>query len=228
MDDPNVAIEGVAELLAADGRFVFEVHYQGDLLSARQYDTVYHEHTCYYSLASLRRLLSAHQLRIVDVARIPIHCGSIRVTAARVGSHFEESPAVAAMLAEEALQDVADFARFALRHRSLLHQFIADLRNANRRVVAYGASGRATTLLNYCSLGPDLLDHVSDLSPLRYDRVVPGVCVPILPRARFRESHPDYALITAWNYQAEIMADERAFLDQGNAFILPLPDIQII
>lgn len=228
VDDPGLLIEGIAELLDADGRFIFEVHYQGDLLATRQYDTVYHEHTCYYSLLSLQHLLSAHGLHVVNVERIPIHCGSIRVTATRVDSHCDPSTAVATMLAEETVLDADDFAKFAERHRKLLHNLIADIRRANKRVVAYGASGRATILLNYCALGPELLDHVSDLSPLRYNRVVPGVCVPILPRAKFYEHYPDYALITAWNYTAEIVTDEREFLQKSNAFILPLPDIRVV
>ena len=228
VDDPNVLISGVTELLAADGRFVFEVHYQGDLVATRQYDTVYHEHTCYYSLASLQRLLSAHNLHVVDVTRIPIHCGSIRVTAARVGSGLEPLSSVETMIAEEARLDVEGFGKFAKRHRKTLHDLIGNIRQAGKRVVAYGASGRATILLNFCALGPEMLDHVSDLSPLRYNRVVPGVCVPILPRAKFHENYPNYALITAWNYETEIMVDERLFIEKGNAFIVPLPDIRVI
>lgn len=227
VDDPNVLIAGVAELLASDGRFVFEVHYQGDLISSRQYDTVYHEHTCYYSLRSLERLLSGHELRVAGVERISIHCGSIRVTAVRHDSSYARAPSVDAMIAEEAALDIDGFGRFAERHRKLLHDLIETLRSAGKRVVAYGASGRATILLNFCRLGPELLEHVSDLSPLRYDRVVPGVCVPIVTRGKFHENYPDYALMTAWNYESEIVADEQSFLAKG-AFIVPLKDIRVI
>jgi novobiocin biosynthesis protein NovU/D-mycarose 3-C-methyltransferase len=228
VEDPNVLMEGVAQLLADDGSFVFEVHYQGDLLADGQYDTVYHEHTCYYSLVSLQKLLARHGLRVVNVRRIPIHCGSIRVTAVREESGKNPDPSVAAMVAEERHLDARGFTERAHRHRLLLRKVIADLVSSGKKVAAYGASGRATILINFCGLGPDLLDHVSDLSPLRYGRVVPGVGVPIRPRSEFRSTAPDYALITAWNYEAEIVRDEREFLAQGNAFIVPLPEIRII
>ena len=228
LDDPNRMVEGVANLLRPDGYFVFEVHYQGDLIETGQYDTVYHEHTCYYSLNSLKWLLEAHGLRIVDVQRIPIHGGSIRVTSVPMASSPPPSLNVQQMLEEEADLDVARFAVFARRHGKLLHDLLANLRRAGKRIVAYGASGRATILLNFCSLGNEFLDYVSDVSPLRYDRVVPGVGVPVLPRERFHEDYPDYALMTAWNYEQEILRDEAEFLNKGNAFIVPLPQIRIV
>ncbi len=228
MDDPNVLVAGVRALLAPSGRFVFEVHYQGDLVGTQQYDTVYHEHTCYYSLRSLQQLLAAHELEVIDVQRIPIHGGSIRVTAARIDAEAVRTSAVDELLAEEERLDLSAFRTFAERHRLVLHDLLADLARAGRKVVAYGASGRATILLNFCGIGPDLVDHVSDLSPLRYGRVVPGVGVPIRERSVFRDSYPDYALLTAWNYEAEIVADEQEFAARGGKFIVPLPTVRII
>lgn len=228
MDDPNVLFEGVAHLLSPTGRFVFEVHYQGDLLATRQYDTVYHEHTCYFSLQSLKHLLSAHGMSVHDVERIPIHGGSIRVTAVPSGAMNAPTRNVEAMLAQEQQLDARSFASFAIRHGRVLRDLIGGLSDAGKRVVAYGASGRATILLNFCRLGPDLLEHVSDLSPLRYDRVVPGIGVPILRREVFHRNYPDYALMTAWNYEDEIIADESTFLERGNAFIIPLPEIRLV
>lgn len=228
VDDPNVLIAGVAELLAPEGRFICEVHYQGDLIIGGQFDTVYHEHTCYYSLRALQRLLSFHGLRIAEVERNAIHSGSIRVTAVHINSSLKQSPAVEALLLEEADLDVSGFAAFAQRQRRLLHTLIVALQGAGKRIVGYGASGRATVLMNFCELGPDLIEHVSDLSPLRYDRVVPGVGVPIRPRKVFHENYPDYALMTAWNYESEIVADEQTFLRKGGAFIVPLKEARII
>lgn len=228
LDDPNTMVESVAKLLRPDGYFVFEVHYQGDLIESGQYDSVCHEHTCYYSLNSLKWLLEVHGLGIVDVQRIPIHGGSIRVTSMPKTSSRPPNRKVEQMLEEEANLNVARFAVFAKRHGELLHDLLANLRRAGKRIVAYGASGRATILLNFCSLGKEFLDHVSDLSPLRYDRVVPGVGVPILPRQRFHENYPDYALMTAWNYEQEILRDEAEFLNKGNAFIVPHPHIRLV
>ena len=227
VDDLHALLDGVTGLLAPEGRFVFEVHYQGDLIEQVQYDTVYHEHTCYHSLAGLQRWLARHDLHVVDVRRIPIHAGSIHVTAARQGAGCQPTPAVAALIAEEQGGDVTAFAdRGDVRRRSLRRR-VEDLASAGRRVVGYGASGRATVLLNSCGLGPDVVEPVSALSPLRYGKLVPGVRVPIVPRERFHESPPDYAILTAWNYESEITRDEQEFLRSGGRLIVPLPEVRL-
>lgn len=227
VSDPNTLMEGVALLLADDGFFIFEVHYQGDLIKRTQFDTVYHEHTCYYSLTSIVQLLARHGLEVVDVRNIPIHSGSIHVTAARRNA-VPASESVDRMIRSEQDWDISGFANRVAARKQTLHRLIADLVEGGHRVVAYGASGRATVLLNYCGLGPDLVEHVSDLSPLRIGKSVPGVGIPIVPRSVFRADPPDYAILTAWNYEPEIVADEQSYLEAGGCFIVPLPDIRVV
>jgi hypothetical protein len=105
---------------------------------------------------------------------------------------------------------------------------VGDLRRAGKRVVAYGAAGRSTILLNFCRLGPDLVEYVVDMSPLRYGKFVPGVSIPIVPPEVFHAEPPDYAIMTAWNYEPEIVAKEAAYLSAGGRFIVPLPEIRIV
>jgi SAM-dependent methyltransferase len=228
VDDVHAIVRGIAALLSQEGHFVFEVHYQGDLISLLQYDTVYHEHLSYYSIRSLAELFHPYGLRIADVQRIPIHSGSIRVTVAREQSTIAASPAVERMIEEEQDWDVWKFTRQVETRRARLRRLVLDLKSAGRRIAAYGAAGRVTILLNYCGLGPDLIDYVVDASPLRYGRYVPGVGIPIVPPERFRESPPDYAILAAWNYEAEIVAREQNFLSEGGVFIVPLPDVRLV
>jgi SAM-dependent methyltransferase len=228
VDDLHAIVRGVTTLLEDDGVFIFEVQYQGDLLTLVQYDTVYHEHTCYHSLTALARLLAAHQLRIVDVKRIPIHAGSIRVTAAREGTGRQPAPIVAEMLGAERGWNVDRFGEQVEARRQSLRRLVTDLRRAGRRVVGYGAAGRSTILLNFCGLGPDLVEYVLDMSPLRSGRYVPGVSIPIVPPEAFHANPPDYAIMTAWNYEPEIVRKEQAFLSGGGRFIVPLPDVRIV
>jgi SAM-dependent methyltransferase len=228
VDDLHGIVRGVTVLLEDDGVFVFEVQYQGDLLAMVQFDTVYHEHVCYHSLTGLSRLLAAHGLRIVDVMRIPIHAGSVRVTAARIASPRTPAPIVARMLDEEKLWRTDLFAEQVEARRATLHNLVADLKNAGRRIVAYGAAGRSTILLNFCRIGPELIDYVVDMSPLRYGKYVPGVSVPIVPPDAFHAAPPDYAIMTAWNYEPEIVRKEQAFLRAGGRFIVPFPDVRIV
>lgn len=228
VDDLHAIVRGVTTLLADDGVFIFEVQYQGDLLALVQYDTVYHEHVCYHSLTALARLLGAHGLRIVDVTRIPIHAGSVRVTAAREGTARVAMPTVAEMLAAETGWNVDRFAEQVESRRVTLRNLVRDLRSAGRRVVGYGAAGRSTILLNFCELGPDLVEYVVDMSPLRSGKFVPGVSIPIVPPDVFHAQPPDYAIMTAWNYEEEIVRKEQAWLSQGGRFIVPLPDVRIV
>lgn len=228
VDDLHAVVRGVTTLLEDEGVFIFEVQYQGDLLALVQYDTVYHEHVYYHSLTALARLLAAHGLRIVDVLRIPIHAGSIRVTAARVGTVRPAAPIVAEMLDAETRWRVTRFGEQVEARRQTLRHLVVDLRRASRRVVAYGAAGRSTILLNFCGLGRDLVEYVVDMSPLRAGKYVPGVSIPIVPPDVFHERPPDYAIMTAWNYEAEIVRKEQPFLSQGGRFIVPLPDVRIV
>jgi novobiocin biosynthesis protein NovU/D-mycarose 3-C-methyltransferase len=228
VDDLQAIVRGVTTLLDEDGAFVFEVQYQGDLLALVQYDTVYHEHVCYHSLTALARLLGAHGLRIVDVKRIPIHAGSIRVTAARIGTNRQPTPIVGDMLEAEKAWRVDRFAEQVESRRQSLRNLVDDLRRAGRRVVGYGAAGRSTILLNFCGLTPDLVEYVVDMSPLRFGKYVPGVSIPIVPPDVFHQNPPDYAIMTAWNYEAEIVRKEQAFLSNGGRFIVPLPEIRIV
>jgi methylation protein EvaC len=121
--------------------------------------------------------------------------------------------------------------RFAAQvedRRQTLRALVGDLRRAGKRVVAYGAAGRSTILLNFCGLGPDLVEYVLDMSPLRYGKFVPGVSIPIVPPDAFHARPPDYAIMTAWNYEPEIVVKERAYLAAGGRFIVPLPEIRIV
>jgi novobiocin biosynthesis protein NovU/D-mycarose 3-C-methyltransferase len=228
VDDLHAIVRGVTALLEDEGVFVFEVQYQGDLLAMVQYDTVYHEHVCYHSLTALARLLAAHGLRIVDVKRIPIHAGSIRVTAARFGTARKATPIVAEMLEAEKSWRVEKFAPRVESRRQSLRNLIGDLRRGGRRVAGYGAAGRSTILLNFCGLTADLVEYVVDMSPLRYGKYVPGVSIPIVPPEVFHENPPDYAIMTAWNYEPEIVRKEQAFLSNGGRFIVPLPEIRVV
>ena len=228
VDDLHAIVGGVVTLLEDEGVFVFEVQYQGDLLALVQYDTVYHEHVCYHSLTALERLLAAHGLRIVDVKRIPIHAGSIRVAAARLGTPRQPTAIVGEMLDAEKSWRTGRFSEQVETRRQSLRNLVTDLRRAGRRVVGYGAAGRSTILLNFCGLGPDLVEYVVDMSPLRYGKYVPGVSIPIVPPDVFHDNPPDYAIMTAWNYEPEIVRKEQAFLSAGGRFIVPLPEVRIV
>jgi len=234
IDDIDGIMEGIRLLLKDDGAFVFEVHYIADLVEKVQYDTIYHEHLCYYSVKALQALMNRYGMEITRVKRIPIHSGSISVHAKKKGGKVDKSVAELLRLEEKlglhGEKAFMDFGEKVELKRDELATLLRKLKSENRKIIAYGAPGRGTILVNYCGLGKDLLDYVIDESPERYGRVMPGVHVPIYPPQKLREDaeRPDYILLLAWSYKDEIMKKERWFSDAGGRFIMPLPEVRII
>jgi methylation protein EvaC len=232
IDDMHEAMSAIRTLLRPDGLFVCEVHYLPDLVETFQVDMMYHEHLMHHSLRPLANLFAQYGMEIFDVARIPIHFGSIRVYVQREGSPRPEamSPSVGQLRALEiglGLDSPATFDAFArevFARRDRLRELVLGLVKQGRRVVGYGASGRATMHLNLCGLGPESIPYVVDASPERQGRVVPGTLNPIVAPEVFRADSADVALLFAYNYKAEVAAAEKEFLERGGRFLLPLPE----
>ncbi|MCX6826843.1 MAG: class I SAM-dependent methyltransferase [candidate division Zixibacteria bacterium] len=235
IDDLDGVMQGVDRLLSVEGKFIVEVHYVLDLLKLFQFDTVYHEHLCYYSLHALQVLYRRFGFSIVDVHHLPMHGGAIRVFAQRSESvHGNIKPVVQKMLEEElrhGIDKTQTYKEFGLqveRYRDNLAAFLLSRNKSNRTLSAYGAAGRATILLNYCKLDQSKVEYIVDESSFRVGRCVPGVGIPIVSRSVLAEKPTDDCLITAWNYRDEIVGKEPAYLNQGGCFIMPLPHIEII
>ena len=228
---PNISevLRGVIELLSPSGVFVIEVGYLLDLIEKVQYDFIYHEHLFYYSLAALEHLFDHWDLEVFDVGRVPIHSGSIRVFAQRRGAFRPCASSVMELRKLEQDQGMGllatmnSFAKKVDSRKEELHQLVSSLTQQGKRVVGYGASGRATMHLNLSGLTRDLIPYVVDQSPERLGRLVPGTRTPIEAPARFRTDKPDYALVFAYNYLEEIFHKEEDFLRGGGRFIVPLP-----
>jgi 2-polyprenyl-3-methyl-5-hydroxy-6-metoxy-1,4-benzoquinol methylase len=230
-DLPGFA-RGLATLLSPGGVAIVEVPYVRDLIDHREFDTIYHEHLSYFSLTAIHRLCARHDLTVIDVERLPIHGGSLRVTIGHAGGP-PASPAVARLLEEEEVEGVTRlefYQRFAndvadLR-RSLL-AVLADLRAEGKRLAAYGAAAKGSTLLNYFGIGRDYLDYVVDRSPHKQGRYMPGVHLPIHAPSRLLEDRPDCVLLLTWNFADEILEQQAEFRQGGGRFIIPVPAVRV-
>lgn len=229
-------VAGIGVLLKEDGIAMIEVPYLKDLLDNCEFDTIYHEHLCYYSLTALDRLFRRHQLFLQDVERIPVHGGSLRIT---VGT--TPSPALAAggrerveaMLADEAAWGVASpatYQAFGGRVEALkrsLTSMLVDLKRRGDRLAAYGAAAKGSTLLNYVGIGRETLDFVVDRSPHKQGRFMPGVHIPIRAPEQLLEAMPDEVLLLTWNFADEILEQQRVYRQLGGKFIIPLPEVKV-
>ncbi|MFI2229016.1 class I SAM-dependent methyltransferase [Nocardia testacea] len=219
-------------LVAEDGWISIEVHHALNLVRYGQFDTIYHEHFQYYTLASAQRALATAGLAVADVETLPTHGGSLRIWA-RPEAVAEPSPRVAELLAIEAdtgLHSVEGYRPLreqAERVRQELLRFLLDQKAAGRRVVGYGAPGKGNTLLNYCGIRPDLLEYTVDRNPYKHGRYTPGTRIPIHPPERIDTDRPDYVLVLPWNLETELTAQLRHIEEWGGRLVFPLPTVRV-
>jgi SAM-dependent methyltransferase len=227
--DLHGVIEGIARVLKDDGVVIIETPYVRDMVERVEFDTIYHEHVFYYSLDSLSRVLDAHELSVVDVERVPVHGGSIRVTAARVTGGVDPRSSVAELRAQEGELQVGEpqfYRDFASNVESVgreLRQMLSDLKSDGAAIAAYGAAAKGTVLLNTFGIDGETIDFVADRSPHKQGRYMPGVRVPIVSADELARRRPEACLLLAWNFADEIMAQQAAYRASGGRFIAPVP-----
>ncbi|HEU5002991.1 MAG TPA: class I SAM-dependent methyltransferase [Actinomycetota bacterium] len=230
--DINGIMSGIARVLKPTGVAVIETPYVRDLVERLEFDTIYHEHLFYYSLTSLERVARRNGLSVVGVERLPIHGGSLRVFASP--SPAEAGPAVDAMLEEEArlgMGTVGYFRGFAARVDMVCRSLVAlvgSLKAEGRRLAAYGAAAKGSTLLNACGLGTETFEYVADRSTHKQGRYMPGVHLPIVSAERLLADGPDDVLLCTWNFADEILAQQAEFRARGGRFIIPVPEPRVV
>jgi SAM-dependent methyltransferase len=233
--DLNGFVTGIRTLLKDDGLASIEAPYARDTVEHVEFDQIYHEHLCYFSLTAVDHLMRRHGLRVVDVERLPIHGGTLRYFVAReeavaAGTRLV-TPAVGALLAEEAalgMDKLAYYRDFAGRVEKLkadLHALLRDLKAQGKTIAAYGASAKGATLLNYFGIAGETLDFVVDRSTVKQGHYTPGTHLEIVPPERLLEARPDYLLLLTWNFAEEILAQQAAYRESGGRFIIPLPQL---
>jgi SAM-dependent methyltransferase len=229
----NAFLAAVGACLAPYGAAVFEFPYLGDLLARTAFDTIYHEHVFYYSVAAVVGLAARAGLEIFDVERQRVHGGSLRVFLQHAGARPVE-PTVGRLADEECATGLTSATRYASfshdveRLRGELVSLLRRLRGEGRRLAAYGAPAKGTVLLNTCGIGTDLLEFTVDRSPHKQGRLVPGVRVPIRPPEDLLTEMPDFTLLLPWNLTDEIVQQQAAYLRKGGAFIVPVPSPRVI
>jgi hypothetical protein len=231
IEDVHEVVKSILLMLRDDGIFVTESHYLASLIETVQYDTVYHEHLRYYSLASLKYLLEMHGLEVIHARRIPTHGGSIRVYAARKGQH-EPRKTVADMLRDESeFLTTAQFDAFrqlVLGSKLGLCSLLRDIKSRGQRVFGVGAPSRASTLVNYVGLDDRILDCVCEIAGShKIGKYMPGTLIPVCEESRLFDEQPEYALLLSWHIADELIPKLRQRGFKGR-FIVPLPEPRVV
>ena len=225
-------IEGIKNLLDQTGVGVIEFHRADIILNELHYDSIYHEHLFYFSINSLTNLLNKYGLYSFDLDISPISGGSFVIYFSKdkrsrsnflINSEKEEIN-----LGVEKLKKWKEFAKHVLEHKNKLNKIILDLLEKNKKIIAYGASARSSTILNYCNIGRNYINIIADKSPLKHNLYTPGSSIKIIEPKEALKYNPDAILLLAWNFKDEIISELKNIYNWSGKLILPLPNDPII
>ncbi len=231
--DIRSVVRGIKKLLSQQGVAIFEDPYLGDVVTKTSYDQIYDEHVFLFSALSIEYLFGLEGMDLINLEPQITHGGSMRYTIAHKGAYVRE-PIVDEILGleiKQGLDRAETFKHFGQRvHESAvkLKEMILDLKSKGKKIAGYAATSKSTTVLNYCGIDGSLLEYIADSTPLKQGKFSPGMHIPIKSIQYFNENPPDYALLLAWNHQAEILDKEREFSVNGGRWITHVPYVRVI
>ena len=227
--DTNDFVAGIAEILSDEGIAVIECPYLIDMVQNCAFDTIYHQHLLFLSLTSLNPLFERHGLYVNDVLRLKIHGGSLRLFISRNNDATERCRALLASEAILGLNEEGFFDEFVARidHMKVsLCETIKRLKSSGKRIAGYGAAAKATTLMHHFGFETGDIEFIVDKSPWKHGMEMPVTGIPIVGVERLQADRPDVLVILAWNFANEIISENRAFIEAGGTFLVPVPELR--
>lgn len=232
VDDLDTFLEAITSLLDENGLFIVEVPYMYNLLTNKEFDTVYHEHLSYFLVRPLKKLYDNHKLEIVGIEKYGIHGGSIRIIASKnVYGKYGSMREFLNFENNKRLYDIKMYQKFQLKVEVIkkkLIKLLTELKNKNKKVAAYGASAKGNTLLNYCGIDSRLVKFIVDDTPEKQNHLTPGSSIKIVNASYINKEQPDYILLLAWNFAKEIMQKTNLIYKKKVKYIIPIPSVRVV
>ena len=211
-------------LLKEDGVLIFEDPYLGDMINKVSYDQIYDEHVFIFSALSVKNIFDISGFELIDVLPQETHGGSMRYVLCKKGIRSISENVINTIKVEKelGLDKSLTYERFKNNCEHSRDKIISKLKKfkkEGKKIVGYGATSKSTTILNYCNIGPDLIDFISDTTPIKQNKYTPGMHIPVKPYEDFLKYSPEIAVLFAWNHRKEIENKEKKFIENGGKFI---------
>ena len=232
--DLNDFVEGTKIVLKPEGVVTMEFPHLMQLMNQNQFDTIYHEHFSYFSLITVEKVFSAHDLVVFDVEELPTHGGSLRIYARHADDQLKPQTERFIALKEKEidagfnrLEHYFTFGEKVKETKRKLLEFLIKAKREGKTIAGYGAPGKGNTLLNYCGIRTDFIDYTVDRNPYKQGKYLPGTHIPIFDPEKINETRPDYVLILPWNFKDEIMGQMSGIREWGGKFVVPIPEVKV-
>jgi hypothetical protein len=212
---------------ADDGIFVVQCMYVGAMIDNLNFDTIYHEHLCYYTLHSLQKLLLKYNLYLEDAVFNEIHSGSIICKFRKTQYPITQRTNV--LVERDKKYNLEAFRNFSQEiqiRRYKLKELLTQLKDEGKKIYAYGAPVKGNTLLNYAGITNDLIDKAVEINPHKIGTYTPGSYIPVIKEDE--NDTPDYYLMLSHNFEKELIDKNKHIIEKGVKFIIPFPEIKII
>jgi hypothetical protein len=231
----NDFVSGLPLLLKAEGVITLEFPHLMRMMEGNQFDTIYHEHFSYYSLTTVEKIFSQHGLAIYDLDELSTHGGSLRIYAKHKVDGTKPIAKTVHMLRQSEIDagftEIEHYLSFQGKVSKIKDQilkFFTEAKIEGSSVAGYGAPAKASTLLNYCSIGTDFIEYTVDRNPHKQGRYLPGSHIPIEAPGKINKTKPDYLFILPWNIKDEIVDQMSHIRDWGGKFVIPIPQVTVI
>jgi hypothetical protein len=230
LEELHSVIRGIKHMLANDGVFVIQFMYAGAMIENNNFDTVYHEHLCYYTLRNVIDLLKPYGLEVFDAYYSDIHSGSIiaKVTH-KDGTRDKKTKSFIKTKEKDQKYTLVEYQKFFKTvedYKSELYNFLSDLKEKGNSIYAYGGPAKGNTLLNYCGITSELIDKVVEINKLKLGFYMPQSHIPIT--LEDKNDLPDYYLLLSHNFADEIIKKNQDIMEKGVKFIIPFPEIKVV